>query len=94
MPTKLTEDQARERLLQLDGWVIDDNGCLAKDFQFADFSQAFAFMTRVAMLAEKQNHHPDWSNVWNRVHIALNSHDVKGLSARDFKLAAAIDGLS
>ncbi len=94
MSDKLTEEQARDRLSELDGWALDDQGRIARDFQFADFSQAFAFMTRVALLAETQNHHPDWSNVWNRVHIALNSHDVGGLSARDFKLAKAIDGLS
>ncbi|MDJ0836899.1 MAG: 4a-hydroxytetrahydrobiopterin dehydratase [Acidobacteriota bacterium] len=94
MSKKLTEEQAREKLSELDGWALDGEGRIARDFQFADFSEAFAFMTRVALLAETQNHHPDWSNVWNRVHIALNSHDVGGLSARDFKLAKAIDALS
>ena len=93
MAGKLTSDEIQEQLQGLDGWSHRD-GKICKDFQFADFSQAFAFMTRVAMLAEQQNHHPDWSNVWSKVHIGLNSHDVGGISARDFKLAKAIDALN
>lgn len=73
------------------GWVENDNK-LCRTFRFADFSAAFAFMTRVAMLAEKQNHHPDWTNVWNTVHIRLNTHDAGGVvTDKDRKLAAAID---
>ena len=94
MSKKLGTEEAKQRLAELDGWAIDENGRLSRDFEFPDFSRAFAFMTRVAMLAEKQNHHPDWSNVYNRVSIALSSHDIGGLSKRDFKLAAAIDGLN
>ena len=66
---------------------------LQRSFRFADFSEAFAFMTRVALLAEQQNHHPEWSNVWNRVEIALTTHDAGGLSERDVRLARAIDRL-
>ena len=66
---------------------------ITRDFLFADFSEAFAFMTRVALLAEVQDHHPEWSNVWNRVTIALTTHDAGGLSARDVRMAEAIDAL-
>lgn len=74
-------------------WVVEA-GKLRRTFKFKDFSEAFAFMTRVAFLAEKQNHHPDWSNVYNTVHIALNTHDAGGaITDKDHKLAAAIDAL-
>lgn len=74
-------------------WTIVE-GKLCRTFKFKDFSEAFAFMTRVAFLAEKQNHHPDWSNVYNSVHIALNTHDAGGaVTEKDHKLAAAIDKL-
>lgn len=76
-----------------EAWIITD-GKLCRSFKFKDFSEAFAFMTRVAFLAEKQNHHPDWSNVYNTVHIALNTHDAGGaVTEKDHKLAAAIDRL-
>ncbi len=72
----------------------EESGKLCRDFKFKDFSEAFAFMTRVAFLAEKQNHHPDWSNVYNTVHIALNTHDAGGaITDKDHKLASAIDKL-
>lgn len=72
-------------------WKEEDN-MLKATFQFKDFSQAFAFMTEVAMVAEKHNHHPNWSNVWNRVDIHLTSHDAGNtVTERDRKLAAAID---
>lgn len=74
-------------------WTETDEG-LERDFMFANFSEAFAFMTRVAFLAEKQDHHPDWSNSWNRVHIRLRSHDAgNSVTDRDRRLAAAIDAL-
>jgi len=66
-------------------------GKLRREFVFADFSEAFAFMTRVALLAEKADHHPDWSNAWNKVVIELTSHDAGGLTQRDLDLAAAIE---
>jgi len=72
----------------------EEGGKLCRTFQFKDFSEAFAFMTRVAFLAEKQNHHPDWTNVYNTVNIALNTHDAGGaITEKDHKLAAAIDKL-
>ena len=74
------------------GWErIDER--LHRELEFADFSEAFAFMVRVALLAEKLNHHPDWSNSWNRVVIDLTSHDAGGLTARDTRLAEAINAL-
>jgi 4a-hydroxytetrahydrobiopterin dehydratase len=70
------------------------DGALRRQFKFADFSEAFAFMTRVALLAEKRNHHPDWSNSWNTVDIALSSHDAGNVvTDRDRDLASAIDAL-
>lgn len=66
---------------------------ISRSFRFADFSAAWGFMSRVALLAEKHDHHPEWSNVWNRVEITLSTHDAGGLSARDVALARAIDGV-
>lgn len=75
-------------------WTEKDNS-LQKTFQFNNFSEAFAFMTRVALLAEQMNHHPEWSNVYNRVHIKLNTHDAGNkVTDKDRKLAAAIDGIT
>ncbi|MFZ5755659.1 MAG: 4a-hydroxytetrahydrobiopterin dehydratase [Pseudomonadota bacterium] len=84
---------------ELDHWLSVhpdwrlDSGVLARDFRFADFSEAFAFMARVALLAEAANHHPDWSNSWNRVAIRLTTHDAGGITARDLRLAERIGGL-
>lgn len=93
MVEKLTESE-RERLLPtLDGWTFDpERDGIRKQYRFGDFTQAFAFMTRVALLAEKADHHPEWSNVYNRVDILLTTHDANGLSMRDISLAQAIDG--
>jgi 4a-hydroxytetrahydrobiopterin dehydratase len=79
-------------LVPPDGWEVVD-GRFHRELEFADFSEAFAFMARVALLAEKQDHHPDWSNSWNRVVIDLTSHDVGGLTSRDVRLAEAINRL-
>lgn len=78
---------------ELPGWRIDGNH-LKRSYRFRDFSQAWGFMNRVALLAEAQDHHPEWFNVYNRVDIALTTHDAGGLSARDVRLAKAIDALS
>ena len=75
------------------GWT-HAHGRLRREFTFADFSEAWAFMSRVALLAEARNHHPDWSNSWNRVVIELISHDTGGLTDRDLDLAGAIDSLT
>lgn len=87
------DDAARAALAgELPDWTVDGEH-LKRTFRFADFSQAFGFMTRVALLAEQQDHHPEWFNVYNRVEIALTTHDADGLSARDLRLAKAIDAL-
>jgi 4a-hydroxytetrahydrobiopterin dehydratase len=79
-------------LVQHPKWTLRSDGhAIERDFKFADFNQAFGFMTRVALLADKLDHHPEWSNVYNRVHITLTTHDADGLSARDAVMAGAID---
>lgn len=82
-------------LAGLAGWSWDAgrNG-IAKGFAFADFSAAFAFMTRVALAAEKADHHPDWSNVWNKVDMLLSTHSAGGVTARDIALAAEIERIA
>jgi 4a-hydroxytetrahydrobiopterin dehydratase len=78
-----------------DGWTTSADGlALERSFRFADFSQAFAFLTRVALHAEKVDHHPEFTSVWNRVDFRLTSHDAGGLTDRDIALAAAIDRLA
>lgn len=79
----------------LPGWaMVEGRDAIARTFRFADFGEAWGFMSRVALLAEKQDHHPEWFNVWNRVEITLSTHDAGGLSARDVALAKAIDALA
>ena len=78
-----------------DGWTTSADGkAIERRITFADFSQAFAFLTRVAMHAEKIDHHPEFTNVWNRVDFRLTSHDAGGVTARDIALARAIDELA
>jgi len=91
---QLTEAERQEALAALPGWALREDGlAIVCHLKFADFNEAFGFMARVALLAEKQDHHPEWSNVYNRVEITLTTHDAGGLSARDVKLARAINGL-
>ena len=76
-------------------WTLAPDGLsISRRFAFADFNAAFGFMTRVALAAEKADHHPEWSNVWNRVEIRLTTHDAGGLTEKDFALAAFIDAAS
>ncbi|AXI48306.1 4a-hydroxytetrahydrobiopterin dehydratase [Sulfitobacter sp. SK012] len=76
------------------GWsIVEDRDAITKQYKFADFADAFGWMTRVAIWAEKWNHHPEWENVYNRVKVTLTTHDVDGLSALDVKLARKMDGL-
>ena len=76
------------------GWTLSEDGkALERTYRFKDFSEAFAFLTRVALHAEKADHHPEFTSVWNRVDFRLTSHDSGGVTERDRKLAAAIDGL-
>lgn len=92
MVEKLSSEARAALAAELPDWRLDGEH-LQRRFTFRDFSEAFGFMTRVALLAEAQDHHPEWSNVWNRVDIALTTHDAGGLSARDTRLAHAIDRL-
>lgn len=92
---QLNEEERATALDALDEWDFDEaRDAITRSFTFADFSEAFAFMTRVALLAEKADHHPEWSNVWNRVDILLTTHDAGGLSQRDVDMAEAIDLLT
>lgn len=90
---QLTETEVQARLADVPGWTLVE-GKLHRAWQFASFVQAFGFMTQVALLAERMNHHPDWMNVYNRVSIDLHTHDVGGLSALDFTLAHRINALA
>ena len=89
---RLSAEQVKQALSALSDWEMDGDR-IHRRLVFDDFNQAFGFMTRVALAAEAMNHHPEWSNVWNRVEIALTTHDAGGLSKLDFELAGRIDGL-
>ena len=94
-PTKLDDAAFTADLMALPGWQrVAGREAITRSFQFADFSSAFAFMTRVAMVAEKLNHHPEWFNVWNRVDVVLSTHDAGGVTELDLKLAAAMDQIA
>lgn len=89
---KLDSQATRVLLGMLPHWRLDEpRGAITRQFVFADFAQAFAFMTELAIVAEKRNHHPEWFNVYNRVDITLTTHDVGGLSQRDIDLARYAD---
>ena len=92
MPTRLIEDTLHAALSQSHGWELTkDRNAIRKTFKFADFNQAWGFMSRCALVAEQMNHHPEWLNVYNRVEVTLSTHSIGGLSDLDFKLAAAMD---
>lgn len=94
MIARLDDGERKAALAQLPEWTpVQDPDGICRLFSFPDFNAAFGFMTRVALLAEKADHHPEWSNVYNRVTITLTTHDAKGLSRRDIDLALAIDAL-
>ena len=89
---KLGANAARERVAELPDWRYDElTGAISRKFAFADFAQAFGFMTEVALAAEKHDHHPDWSNVYNKVDITWTTHDAGGLTELDLTLAGACD---
>ncbi|MEO9320204.1 MAG: 4a-hydroxytetrahydrobiopterin dehydratase [Nitrososphaera sp.] len=90
---KLDQSEISEQVALLDGWRVI-SGKITKTFEFEDFVQAFGFMTRVALEAEKMNHHPEWFNVYGTVKIELVTHDVSGISNYDIKLAQVIDRLA
>ena len=90
MPDLLTNDALAEVLADLDGWsVVEDGAAIEAEFSFKGFNAAFGFMTRVALAAERQNHHPEWSNVYNRVTIRWTTHSEGGVTELDVKLARA-----
>ena len=94
MIAKLTAGEREAALKELRHWqMVKDRDAIQRSFKFGNFSEAWGFMARVALLAESQDHHPEWFNVYNRVDITLATHDAGGLSARDVKLAKAIDGV-
>lgn len=94
MVQKLDEDARAALFARFPGWTHEPaRDAITRQFKFADFAQAFGFMTSVAIIAEKMDHHPEWSNVYNRVDILLTTHDADGLSERDVKLAEAIEAL-
>ncbi len=90
--TPLDAQQVRAKLAALPGWTLSEDGrSISRQFRFADFRAAFGFMTQVALAAERADHHPEWSNVYNRVDIRLTTHDAGGLTEHDFALAAIAD---
>lgn len=92
MVEKLSGPLLKELLATLDGWAkVKDREAIYKQFVFSDFNSAFGWMARIALAAEKMDHHPEWFNVYNRVDVTLATHDVKGLSERDIKLAKVMD---
>lgn len=89
---KLSESEITERLKTLDGWEYHENA-IHTTFEFNDFKDAFSVMTRIAFEAEAQQHHPDWSNVYNKLQISLSTHDAGGITEKDFTLAKTIDAI-
>ncbi|HWM83589.1 MAG TPA: 4a-hydroxytetrahydrobiopterin dehydratase [Pseudolabrys sp.] len=95
MTRKLTGDARQQALARLTGWSeATDRDAITRRFVFRDFKEAFAFMTRVADVAEEMNHHPEWFNVYKTVDVTLSTHDAGGLTERDIKLAEAMDRLA
>ena len=92
MATKLTESERGEALASISDWsLVDGRDAITRTFQFKDFNAAFGFMSRVALKAEKMDHHPEWFNVYNRVEVTLSTHDADGLTELDIKLARFMD---
>jgi 4a-hydroxytetrahydrobiopterin dehydratase len=95
MAKKLAPENRGAALATLPDWkMVDKRDAITRSFKFKDFSEAFGFMTRAALVAEQMNHHPEWFNVWNRVDVTLSTHDAGGLTELDIKLAAAMDKLA
>jgi 4a-hydroxytetrahydrobiopterin dehydratase len=91
----LSEEERADALAGLNGWTfVEGRNGIARRFTFADFGAAFAFMTRVALEAEKADHHPEWSNVWNKVDVLLSTHDAGGVTGKDIALAAKMDAIA
>jgi len=95
MVQRLSDDARRSALAALAGWRdVAGRDAIQRTFKFADFNAAFGFMTRVALVAEKMDHHPEWRNVWNTVEVILSTHDAGGLTQRDVDLAQAMNAIS
>jgi 4a-hydroxytetrahydrobiopterin dehydratase len=95
MVQKLTADARKTALAGLSGWAdVPGRDAIAKTFVFKDFNQAFGFMTRAALVAEKMDHHPEWFNVYKTVQVTLSTHDAGGVTALDVKLAEAMDKIA
>jgi len=95
MARRLTDSEREEALGALDGWrPVEGRDAIAKTFQFKDFNAAFGFMTRAALIAEKMDHHPEWSNVYRTVDVVLSTHDAGGLTELDIGLARAMDRIA
>lgn len=95
MPARLSPEARAAALAALPGWhEVEGRDAIARSLRFADFGAAFGFMTHVALVAERMNHHPEWFNVYNRVDITLSTHDAGGLSSLDLELARAIDRIA
>ena len=89
---KLTASQIETKLDELEGWEFNENG-IETTFEFQNFKEAFTLMTRIAFECEALGHHPDWTNVYNRLHIRLSTHDAGGVTEKDFELALLIEQL-
>ena len=94
MRQKLTTEQIEQELKKLPGWKrLKEREAISRSFTFKNFNEAFGWMTRVALVAEKMDHHPEWFNVWNRVEVTLSTHDAGGLTTLDFELATRMQQL-
>ena len=95
MAQKLDQAARQDMAARLPGWqLVDGRDAIQKTFKFKDFSEAFGFMARAALVAEKMDHHPEWANVWNRVDVTLSTHSAGGLTDLDMKLAEAMDRIA
>jgi 4a-hydroxytetrahydrobiopterin dehydratase len=95
MIQKLSSEERTKQLAALNGWQpVADRDAIQRAFKFADFNEAFGFMTRVAIKAQEMDHHPEWFNVYNKVEITLSTHEANGVTERDIKLASFIDSIT
>jgi len=95
MPQKLDPATRAETIAALTGWTeVDDKDAIFKKFVFADFNEAFGFMTRIALIADQMDHHPEWFNVYNRVEVTLTTHDADGVSELDVKMATKMNEIA
>ena len=91
----LSSEERKRAVQELDGWSdVEGRDAISKKFKFKDFNEAFGWMTRVALVAERNNHHPEWFNVWNKVDVVLSTHEAGGLTERDIALATEMDVLA